>query len=65
MSQDQNKEIKDFLKFNENEYIAYPSPWNKMKAMLQGKSMVLNAQQSLNRIPENFSTKGSKHTQEE
>ena len=31
------KKIKDFLEFNENEYIAYPNLWDIKKASLRGK----------------------------
>jgi hypothetical protein len=36
------KEIKDFLEFNENEGITYPTLWNTMKAMLRGKLVAIN-----------------------
>jgi hypothetical protein len=36
------KEIKDILKFNENEATTYPNLWNTMKAVLRGKLLALN-----------------------
>jgi hypothetical protein len=37
------KEIKDILKFNENEGIAYPKLWDTKKAFLRGKLIALSA----------------------
>ena len=37
------KEIKDFLKFNENEATTYPNLWHTMKAFLIGKLIALSA----------------------
>jgi hypothetical protein len=37
------KEIKDFLKFNENEATTYPNLWDTMIAVLRGKLIVLIA----------------------
>jgi hypothetical protein len=37
------KEIKDFLKFNDNVDTSYPNLWDKMKAMLRGKFIALSA----------------------
>jgi hypothetical protein len=37
------KEIKDFLKFNENEATTYPNLWDMMKAFLRGKLIALRA----------------------
>ena len=36
-------EIKDFLKFNENDHTTYPNLWDTMKAMIRGKFIALNA----------------------
>lgn len=35
-------EIKDLLKFNENEYTAYPNLWNTKKSVLTGMSIALS-----------------------
>jgi hypothetical protein len=37
------KEIKDFLKFNENVDTSYPNFWDTMKAMPRGKFIILSA----------------------
>ena len=36
-------EIKDFLKFNENDHTTYPNLWDTMKVMFRSKFMALNA----------------------
>jgi hypothetical protein len=37
------KEIKDFLEFNENEATTYPNLWDRMKAVIRRKPIVLSA----------------------
>jgi hypothetical protein len=38
-----NKEIKDFLEFNENEAKTYPNIWDTMEEVLNGKPIALSA----------------------
>jgi hypothetical protein len=38
-----NKEIKDFLEFNENEDTSYQNLWDRIKAVLRGKLIALTA----------------------
>ena len=38
-----NKEMKDFLEFNENEYAIYPNLWVTRKVMLRGRLIAVSA----------------------
>jgi hypothetical protein len=43
MGHNRNKEMKDFLELNENEYTSYPNLWDTMTALLKDKSIALSA----------------------
>ena len=67
------KEIKDFLKFDENEATAYPNLWDTMKAVLREKlsSECLQKEtgdskhEQFDSTPESSRTKESNFTKEE
>ena len=43
LGQGRNKEVKDFLKFNENTSKTHPNLWDTMKVVLRGKVIAVNA----------------------
>ena len=43
LSQGRKKEIKDLLKFSENEGTTYTALWDTMEAVIRGKFIVLSA----------------------
>ena len=48
---EKREEIKDFLKFNENDHETYLNLWDTMKTVLRGKFIALNAIKKAGKTP--------------